>query len=410
MLWLYMVVLAILIILSAIFSGTETALMSVNSVRARSLLKQKKRGSEALYRIKQNPHRLLITILMGNNLVNIAAASIATVVFTGLFGSTGVGVATGIMTLLILVFGEITPKTFSTQNSVRVSLFMARPIEIMTYVLYPFVLFFEAISRVMSKLLGSREEKHLSEDVMKTMVTMGKEEGILSREVADMMHNVLEFEGTKVTSIMTPEVKMEMVEGNKKLKEVIDLVVKYPYSRYPVYLKNKDKVIGILDVDDVLKYMKTGRLNKKIKSIVRKVYFVPETKEIDELLAEFEGGNVPMAIVVDEYGEVSGLVTVEDILEEIVGDIFDKSTRESIYIKEVSDKMIRVDARASIEEINRQLHLGLKKGHFNTLAGFIEHHLQRIPKKGEKIELKKVDIVVDRVTRQGIKRVRIIKK
>ena len=164
-----------------------------------------------------------------------------------------------------------------------------------------------------------------------------------------------------------------------------------------------------MDVDDFLKCVKNKKLNVKVKNIVRPAYFVPESKEIDDLLTDFEGKETPMAVIVDEYGTVHGLVTVEDILEEIVGEIFDKSQRESIYIKKTSDKLIRVDAKASVEEINKILHLGLKKQHFETIAGFIEHKLQRIPKKGEKIHLKKVTIEVDKVTKQGIKSVKIIR-
>jgi CBS domain containing-hemolysin-like protein len=378
-------------------------------IKVRALVKQKKRGSQTLHRIKQNPHKLIITILIGNNLVNIGAASLATVVFTDLFGSSGLGIATGVMTFLILVFGEITPKTFASQNAERISLLVAKPIELLSYLLSPLVKFFELISHGMSKLLGSREEDQLSEEELKTIVTMGREEGILSREAAEMMHNVLEFGGTKVTEIMTAKADIEMVDGQAALKDVIDFVVKTPYSRYPVFEENKDKVIGILDVDDVLKYAKNDRLNVGVKVAAREVFFVPESKEIDDLLVEFEGKDMPLAVVVDEYGYVSGLVTVEDILEEIVGEIFDKSRRESIYIKKVGDKLISIDAKASIEEVNKILQLGLKEGRFNTLAGFIEHKLQRIPKKGEKIRLKNVTIEVDRVTKQGIKSVKIIK-
>ncbi len=402
-------ILGILIVLSAVFSGSETALMSVNMAKVKSLLKQGKRGSESLHRIKQNPHRLIITILIGNNLVNIGAASFATVVFTGLFGSSGLGIATGIMTFLILVFGEITPKTFSSTNAERVSLLMARPLEILTYVIMPVVKILELISRGMSRLLGSKKEKELSEEELRTIVTMGREEGILSKEAAEMMHNVLEFGKTKVTDIMTPKISMEMVNGKSKLKDVINFVVKSPYSIYPVYFGSRDKIIGVLDVDDVLKYAKNKRLDVKVKNILRKVYFVPESKEIDDLLIEFEGKHVPMAIVVNEYENVSGLVTVEDILEEIVGDIFDKSKRGSIYIQKVSDNLIRVDAKASIEEVNKILHLGLKEERFDTIAGFVESKLKRIPKKGEKIVLKNIIIEVDKVTKQGIKSVKIIK-
>ena len=402
-------ILGILIVLSAVFSGSETALMSVNMAKVKSLLKQGKRGSESLHRIKQNPHRLIITILIGNNLVNIGAASFATVVFTGLFGSSGLGIATGIMTFLILVFGEITPKTFSSTNAERVSLLMARPLEILTYVIMPVVKILELISRGMSRLLGSKKEKELSEEELRTIVTMGREEGILSKEAAEMMHNVLEFGKTKVTDIMTPKISMEMVNGKSKLKDVINFVVKSPYSIYPVYFGSRDKIIGVLDVDDVLKYAKNKRLDVKVKNILRKVYFVPESKEIDDLLIEFEGKHVPMAIVVNEYENVSGLVTVEDILEEIVGDIFDKSKRGSIYIQKVSDNLIRVDAKASIEEVNKILHLGLKEERFDTIAGFVESKLKRIPKKGEKIVLKNIIIEVDKVTKQEIKSVKIIK-
>jgi CBS domain containing-hemolysin-like protein len=261
----------------------------------------------------------------------------------------------------------------------------------------------------MSRLLGSKEEKQLTEEELRAIVTMGKEEGILSRESAEMMHNVLEFKGTKVTEIMTQKADIEMIDAESKLNEVIDFVVKTPYSRYPVYLGDKNKIVGILDVDDVLKYTKNKRLGVKVKNIVRPVFFVPESKEIDDLLTEFEDKEIPLAIVVNEYGYVSGLVTVEDILEEIVGDIFDKSKRTSLYIKKVSDNLIRVDAKASVEEINKVLHLGLKEKEFNTIAGFIEHRLQRIPKKGEKIRLKNITIEVDRVTKQKIKSVKIIK-
>jgi putative hemolysin len=319
------IILLVLLVLSGFFSGVETALMSVHAAKVRSALRQKKRGAEALARIKQNPHRLIITILIGNNVVNILAASLATVLFTDIFGSNGIGIATGVMTFMILVFGEITPKTFAIQNAERLSLLVARPIELLSLILTPFVKIFEIISKVMAVILGSKEEKQLSEEELKTVVTMGRDEGILSNEAAEMMQNILEFDETTVEEIMTPKCDIDMIDGNKTLKQVIDFVVKTPYSIYPVYEGDKDTIIGILDVDDVLKYAKNKRLNVKVKKIVRKVYFVPESKEIDDLLVEFEGKHIPMAVVVDEYGAVKGLVTVEDILEEIVGDIFDKS-------------------------------------------------------------------------------------
>jgi len=402
-------ILVTLILLSAFFSGTETALMSLNMVKVKSLLRQKKRGSEALYRLKQHPRKLIITILIGNNLVNIGAASFATVVFTDIFGSSGLGIATGVMTFLILVFGEITPKTFATQNAERMSLFIARPIEILSIILSPVVKIFDLISRGMSRILGSKKEKELSEEELQTIVSMGEEEGILSRETANIMQNVLKFERRKVTDVMTSKVNMHMIDGKTKLKDALDFIVKSPYSLHPVFIGNRDKIIGFLDVADVLKNVKSKKLDVKVATLTTPSYFVPESKEIDDLLTEFEGKKTPIAIVVDEYGAVTGLVTVEDILEEIVGDIFDKSNKKSVYIKKVNEKLMRVDARASVEQVNKILHLGLQEKPFDTIAGFVEHKLQKIPKEGEKIKLKNVTIVVDKVTQQRIKSVKIIK-
>jgi CBS domain containing-hemolysin-like protein len=207
---------------------------------------------------------------------------------------------------------------------------------------------------------------------------------------------------------MTPKVNMVMVNGEHKVKDVIDFIVKTPYSRYPVYLGNHDKIEGILDTDDILRELKNKRLSIKIKEIIRPVLFVLETKEIDDLLTEFEGKEVPMAIVVDEYGEVDGLVTVEDILEEIVGDIFDKSKTKSLKIKP-QQKEIYVDAKTSIDDLNRMLNLGLKEEYFNTLAGYIVQRLGRIPFEGEKIRLKNATLEVTEATKQKIKKVKIVR-
>jgi len=402
-------ILVVLLILSAFFSGIETALMSMNQVKVKALVKQGKKGSAVLYRIKQKPHKLIITLLIGNNLVNIGAASLATVIATNLFGSSGIGIATGAMTFLVLIFGEITPKTFASQNSEKVSLLAAQPIEILSILLSPFVWFFEKISNIMLKILGSKGEEALSEAELETIVTMGRKEGLLEKEAADMMHNVLKFGGTIVTEIMTPRVDMVIINGNEKLSDVLDLIVKTPYSRYPVSIK-ENKIEGILDIDDVLKQVRDKKLDKKVKSILRPILFVPESKEIDDLLTEFEGKEVPMAVVVDEYGDIEGLVTVEDILEEIVGDIFDKSKVRNFSLKEIKENVIRVDAKAPIDDLNKTLKLGIKPGQFNTIAGYIQDRLQRIPHQGEKIKLRNVIIEIGEVTRQGIKTVKIIKR
>lgn len=403
-------ILVVLVILSGFFSGSETALMSISTIKVKALVKQKRRGSLALQRIKKEPHRLIITILIGNNLINIGSASLATVVSTKLFGSSGIGIATGVMTFMILIFGEITPKTLASQNAEKISLAIARPIEILALILFPIVKAFDILSRLVNRVLGSKPEAELSEDELRAMVRMGVKEGILNREAARIMNNVLKFEGTKVTQIMTPKSEIEMINGEEELKDIINFVVKSPYSRYPVYFKDNDEIIGTLDVDDILKKAKDNKLNTKVRKITKDAYFVPESKEIDDLLSDFEKQKDSMAIVVDEYGEVIGLVTIEDILEEIVGEIFDKSKRSSLNIKKVGEKSIKAKAETSVEEINRALDINLEEKEFNTIAGFVTNRMQRIPRKGEKVRLRNITIEIDKVNRKKIQSVKISKK
>jgi len=410
MLLIQTIILILLLMLSAFFSGIETALMSINSIKVKALVEKKVPGAKALQAIKDQNHKLIITILIGNNLVNILAASLATVIFTNIFGMSGVGIATGIMTFCILLFGEITPKTIASNNAEQISLKIAKFVKGLMLLFTPFIVVFEWLSKHVISLFGSSSESQVSEEELKTIVTMGRDEGILSHEAAEMMHNLLEFEGTKVTEIMTPKTDILMINAGEKLADVMDFVIKKPYSRYPVYEKNKDNIVGILDIEDVLKYAKDQKLDKKVKSVATDVYFIPESKEIDDLLSEFEEQKSRIAIIVDEYGGVSGLVTVEDILEEIVGEIFDKSKKQSDYIKKINDKITLVDGRTPIDEINKNLNLNIKESdHYNTVAGYVEHKLQKIPQKGEFIKFKKYILIVHKVTQQGIKTLEVKK-
>ncbi len=218
--------------------------------------------------------------MIGNNLVNIGAASFATVLFTDLFGSGGVGIATGVMTFLILVFGEITPKTYCAQNAEKISLKVARIVEWLSFALWPFIKVFGLISKAVTKLFSFGDGEKLSQEELKTIVTMGRNEGLLSKNVAEMMHNVLEFKGTKVTEVMTPKVDMEMVDGEKQLDQIIDHVVKTPYSRYPVFSKSKNKIVGILDVDDVLEHAKNKTLHKIVKTLLDQCFLFPSQKKL----------------------------------------------------------------------------------------------------------------------------------
>jgi Mg2+/Co2+ transporter CorB len=410
MLEVQIAVLVILLCLSAFFSGIETALMSVSSLKVKTLVRQKKRGADALQRIKSNPERLLVTILVGNNIVNISAAAIATSVATSMFGDVGVGIATGIMTLMVLMFGEITPKSYSTHNSERVALRVARTVEIITKILFPIVRSLEAFSNLMMRIFGKKGSEKLTEDELKTIVTIGAEQGIIKREVAGMMNSLIKFEKTHVGQVMTHKDEMLMIDGSKTIGEVIDFVVKTPYSRYPVYLENEDNIVGIVDVDEILAKLKSGKTKTKIAKISRKPYFVPSTKEVASLLYDFEARGTVIAVVVDEFGHVKGLVTVDDVMEEIVGDIFDKSKKPNIYIKRVSPSELLVDARVTVEMLDDYMDLGLPEREFDTIAGLIQKRTGEIPRKGEVIHLKKVKIIIEDSDEKTIKKVRIVKR
>ncbi len=403
-------ILLALLLFSAFFSGVETALMSVNKIKVQALIKQKRKGSLPLKRIKDKPKDLIIAILIGNNLVNIGAASYATVISTKLFGNNGLGIATGVMTLLVLIFGEITPKTYAASNAERISLIVARPIEMLMHLLRPVIALLRGISHVMAHLLGSNDEEELSEEELSTVVSMGVKHGLIDPEAGEMMHNIIEFQDTEAGEIMTRKSHMKLIDGNKTVEEVIDFVVANKFSRYPVYEDDDEKIIGILDVDDVLRCAKNKQLNKKVKEIMRDVVFIPESKQIDDLLTEFEGADVPMAMVVDEYGEISGLITMEDILEEIVGEIFDKSKKPSKFIKRLGPNVNSVDATMQLCDLNKVLNLSIEPEDNETLAGYIMEKMQKIPEKGEKLELKNYILEVQKVTKQKIERVKIIKK
>jgi len=321
-------ILFVLIVLSAFFSASETALMSIHFVRVKSLVKKNKPGAKTLLQLKKDPHKLIVTILIGNNIVNIFAAAISTVLFLNLFGSKGVAISAGVMTIVILTFGEILPKTFAVQNAEQISLMVATPIYYLSIIFYPLIKFYSLISTLISKWVKPKVEKKISEEELKIILTLSREEGILSRGAAKIMHKVLDFEDTKVTKVMTPKEKMQTIDGEQTIGDAIDFITKIGHSRYPVYFEDEDNIIGVVDVDDVLKAVKEKKSKEQIKEIIRPIEFVSPDKEIGDILYDFEDKSVLMAVVVDKDGEVIGLLTIEDILEEIVGDIFDKSNRK----------------------------------------------------------------------------------
>jgi len=401
--------LIMLLIFSGFFSGVETALMSIGHIKTKSLLNQKKRGSVALYRIKQNPRRLIITILIGNNIVNISSATLAAVVFTTLLGSSGVGIATGVMTFLILVFGEITPKTYATQHAEKISLAVARPIEFLTLFLWPLVKFFELISFAISKLLHSVDfQEEITEEDLRTIVVMGAKQRLLQKQAVGMIHNLLNFKDISIAVIMTPKRDIKAVKGTDKLKDVINFVVKNKYTQYPVYIRGK--LTGIINIDDILKFAKGKSLEVSVSKLTRSAEYVNEVDKANTLLKEWEGKANPIALVLNKQKAVVGLITSEDVIESIVGEIFDKTKRHKhILIKRINSKYIAVGAKASVQEVSNILHLGIRDKHFETLAKFVEGRLDKV-KKGATLQIGRIKLEISKVLNGRIRTIRITKK
>ncbi|MFQ5815388.1 MAG: hemolysin family protein [Candidatus Hydrothermarchaeaceae archaeon] len=400
--------LGLLLFLSAFFSGSETALVSLNKIRIKRLAEEGNGNAIIVEELLEYPNRLLATVLVGNNVVNIAAAAIATSMAISTFHSWGVGIATGVMTLLVLVFGEMTPKSLAATNAERISLMVARPISLLVKVFYPLVKVLVTITKPLIRLLGGDIRLHrlFTAEEFKIMVEVGEKEGVIEEEEKEMIHGIIEFGETEAKEVMAPRIDIVGVESTSAIGEANDLVLKSGYSKIPVYEDSIDNIIGILHAKDLLKAVEE---KKSIKKIMRRVYYVPETKKLDELLREMRERKTQIAIVVDEYGGTAGLVTAEDIVEEIVGEIMDEFDTEEITIQRIDEKTALVDARVNIGDLNDDLDLNLPEEEFDTIGGLIFNTLGKIPITGEMVEINDVTLTVEKMRGRRITKVRLTK-
>ncbi|MFQ5974990.1 MAG: hemolysin family protein [Candidatus Hydrothermarchaeales archaeon] len=412
LIWAEMLVLFVLLFLSGFFSGSETALISLNKFRVRKLVEEGAKNADIVDRLLENPDKLLATILVGNNLANIAAAAIATSLAMNFFGSAGVGIATGVITLLVLVFGEITPKGLATKNAEKISLRVAKPIDLMVRIFYPVVEVLNFVTTPLLKVLGGEVPKmapFITEEELRMLVDVGEEEGVIEKDEAEMIESVFEFGDTAVTEVMTPRVDMVCVDIEADINEAISSTVETGHSRIPVYEGNIDKIVGITYSRDLLGLLNEGKLKTSVKDAMRSAYFIPETKKLDDLLREFQDKKIQVAIVVDEYGGTAGVVTLEDVLEEIVGEIADVHDMGAALIQMIEEKIAIVDAKAGIDEVNDVLGIKLPEDDFESIGGLILSMLERIPTEGEEIRLDNIHIIVEKMEGNRILKVKIIK-
>jgi putative hemolysin len=406
-------VLAVLFALSALFSGSETAITALSKARLRKLKEDRVKGAETLERLLANTPRLLSTIILGNTLVNIIAASVATEVAIRVYGSYGVGIASGLTTLAILIFGEITPKTYAVRRPEKVALATFRLVAAFSYVLYPISKVLLVIANGILRLLGQEAIKQgpfMTADEIKTVVAIGEEEGVLEEEERKMIHSILEFGDTIVKEVMVPRTDMVAIEADRTVEEALGIARKHGYSRIPVYEGSLDNVIGILYVKDLLNFFDRGKLDVLVKDVAREPFFVPETKRVDELLREFQVNKTHMAIVVDEYGGTAGLVTLEDLLEEIVGEIFDEyDFEEEKRIEEVAPGEWLFDGRVDIDGVEELLGIGFEEEEAETIGGAITSLLGHVPMEGEEVEFGGYRFAVEKVAGRRVKLIRATK-
>jgi putative hemolysin len=371
---------------------------------------------KSIIRLLDDPQRTLISILIGNMFVNISASSLATYLAIKLIGNIGIGIASGTMIFIILVFGEIVPKSLAVANAEVISKRVARPIEIISTGLFPLIKFFKVIISAIYFFIGKKsvkEEKEITEKDLITLIDAGKDEGVIEEEEKEMIRNIFEFSDTMVKEVMIPRVDMACISSDTKLDSILKLIKKMGHSRIPVYEETVDNIIGILYAKDLLGIYRQWYTSKEkcdLKRIIREPYFVPENKKIDELLDIFQKDRIQIAIAIDEYGGTAGLITMEDVVEEVVGEIIDEYDKEIKLFEIAEDNTVIVDAIIGIEEINEILNIEIPENGFETLGGFIFDLLGRVPRKGEKIKYKNCQIIIEQVVKNRIRRVRIIKE
>ena len=411
-LWIEISTLALLIGLSGFFSGLEVALVGVRKSKVVQLFNEGKKGSKALHKLKMNPSWMMSSVNLGNNLVNVGASALATSVAIRLFGNDGLGIAVGIMTFLILVFGEITPKTYCNANSTKVALRYAPVLLAFSYAFYPVVKFFEIITRGVVKITGSSyTPPPITEEEIKGVIDQGLAEKALEKEEMELVHGALNFDDTVIRSVMTPRTKMFTLNSKMLLFEALPQINQSGHSRIPIFGDTRDDIVGFIHVRDVLKELEKDNKMVSLEQIARKAVFASQEKMVSGLLKEMKGRKTHMAIVIDEHGGVEGLVTLEDLLEEIVGEIEDETdlTRQAGYEKIDQDTII-TNGDIEIDIINEIFKTNVPEGDdYASLNGLLHEKLQDIPQEGDKVEINELRIIVEKVSKNIPKKIRIEK-
>lgn len=414
------IIFAVCLMISACFSGSETALTSMSKLRVKRLFSEDDPTYKRLESWLQEPNRYLATILVGNNFVNVLASVVAADLCQRLVSrlpgvdqglALGSAIAVGVTTMLLLIFGEIVPKTFCKEHAVAISQRVIGPLDLMWTIMKPVIIIFVVISNAFIRLMGGSKIKEvplLTEDDVRALIEMGEKEGVLEQEEREMIHSIIDFGDTQVKEIMTPRVDMQAFPVDLDLESARKEAVAFGHSRIPVYEDELDHIVGVLYVKDLLKIM-NGDGPQSLRELIRPPLFAPKTKKVSELLDAFKIEKIHMAIVVDEYGLTAGLVTIEDVLEEIVGDIQDEYDQELPEYEIRKDGTIIADAKIDLDILADVLKVEFPEEDVETLGGFISTLMGRVPEVGEETEFQFLRFIVMDSDERRIKRVQIVR-
>lgn len=380
-----LIFLLILLALSAFFSSAETALTTVNRIHMRTLADADNKKAKMVLKITKDSAKMLSAILIGNNIVNLSASSIATTLAISMFGNYGAGIATGIITFLILIFGEVSPKTLSTIKADSISLKIAGIINVLMIVLTPVIFLINKLSLGVLFLFGvkaSDGNRVMTEEELRTIVDVGQETGVIEDEERAMIHNVFDFGDAEAKEVMIPRIDMTFVHIDADYNEVLEIYKQDMFTRLPVYEESTDNVVGIINMKDLLLIENTD--NFTIRDIMREPYFTYEHKNTSDLFLEMKKSSISLAIVLDEYGVTAGLITLEDLIEEIVGEIRDEyDTDEIDDITRLSDREYLVLGSANLEDVSDELNLHLESDDYDTIGGYCLEKLDHLPERNE---------------------------
>ena len=408
------VILAALIFLSAIFSSAETAFLSTNKIRLRNLQEDGEKKADLVLNMLENQNKLISALLVGNNIVNIGSSALATQMAINVFESAGVGIATGVMTLLVLVFGEVVPKNLAAAHAETWAMFIAPFIRLVSFLLTPVVYLLTKLSDFVVRFTKKDEDDPtITEDEFKILVNVGQEEGVFDESETEMINSIFEFDGTLVKAIMVPRIDIIAVDVDDNINEALRLIVDGGHSRIPAYEDSIDNIVGILYAKDIFEHLDADFNTMKVKELIRSAYYIPETKKVSDLLNELRLKKVHMAIILDEYGGTNGLVTIEDLIEEIIGDIQDEYDVEEDLIVMHSDNQLVADARAPIGDVEEAFDVELSEelledSEADTIGGLAFENLGGIPEVGDEVTVDRFLIRIVEVSGRRIAKVEVV--